>query len=116
MKNTILILSMATLASACVKLEVNPESVISDTIQASKDIYQSAKHNINGEQTRVFTHTMPYDASQDTASNTSACKTALIESIKSSHKLIKVHAESSEITDKHQKKSVICSIDAIIKS
>ena len=98
------------------RLEIKPGSVVSDTIDAGKDAYHTIKRNRNGEEERIYSHTIHFDAAKSNALNIATCKGEVIEIIDaSSLRISKVMSESSEILEGESGMVVACSLTALVK-
>ena len=63
------------LVTGCIKIQVKPKDVVSDTVSAGKDLYTTIKRKKNGTEERVYTHTLAFAAD----SNEQALGTACLE-------------------------------------
>lgn len=71
MKTALLIIIVLSL-QGCLKVEVkSPDSLVADTVQASKDAYQAVSDSIKGNKHSTFTHrhTFTTQDNQDSATN-----------------------------------------------
>ncbi|WP_445356636.1 hypothetical protein ACJJIC_06495 [Microbulbifer sp. ANSA002] len=111
---TVIALAIAT--TSCMKLEVKPGRVIGDTVDASKEAYQSIKRSRNGEEERDFSHKISYDPSISNAVNITNCKKEMMEVISASELTVsKVLTESSEVVGEAENKSVQCTVKAVVR-
>ena len=106
---------LSSALAACVKFEINPGNVVSDTVDAGKQLYQTVKRKRNGEEEREYTHIVAAkDESADTE-NTSRCKKQLEQDIQaSSSKLSKVLSESSEVIEVDGQRKIRCITMALV--
>ena len=117
MKNVTIIVALTVLVSGCVKLELNPGNIINDTIEASKNLYKTVKRNSNGEEERIYNHSIPSKDSQHDAKNILRCNDQIKSIITSSGlKITEILSESSKVTSDKQSRSVHCSIITTVKS
>ena len=116
MKNVSLLILISTLTASCVKLEVNPGDVIGSTVDAGKEAYRNIKMSRNGEERRIFNHSIPYDPSIENALNIANCRKEIIEIIESSGYIVsETVTESSKIVEEGIETSVSCSVDVIVR-
>lgn len=101
-----------TLAS-CVKLEIKPEKLISDTVRASQSVVETVKRKRQGATERDFQHTLPLRAGadeQDAGIECLAFATKLADA--ASAKPAEVISRSTEIVKEDEKSMLLCSIKA----
>ena len=114
-KKCIILLSSLIL-SACVKLEIKPEHVVSDSVEAGKDLYQLIKHKTDGTEERKYSHTIPLEANQSEQQAGQACLNyveALAQS--ASKKRISIKQQETKTMKTEQGLSLSCSLHATIK-
>jgi len=71
---TALLIIIALSLQGCLKVEVkSPESLVADTVQASKDAYQAVSDSIKGNKHSTFTHRHTLSAQDNQTSATSSC-------------------------------------------
>ena len=63
----------ALLAGGCVQVEVNPREIVTDTIDAGRELYRSVRRRVDGVEERRFTHRVPLGEGGDTAAAGAAC-------------------------------------------
>lgn len=78
------IIALAVATTSCMKLEVKPDGIIGDTVDAGKEAYQSIKRSRNGEEERNFSHKISYDSAISNAVNITNCKKEMMEVISAS--------------------------------
>lgn len=116
MKNLLLILIMTVLTTGCVKLQVNPEGLISESVDAGKELYQTIKRKRNDEEERKYTQLVTSATVQSDGLNSVQCKAMIRDNIKgSSLELIKILSESSEVAIFDGERKVKCEIVALVK-
>ena len=74
---TALLIIIALSLQGCLKVEVkSPDSLVADTVQASKDAYQAVSDSIKGNKHSTFTHrhTLSEQDNQTSATNTCLAK------------------------------------------
>ncbi len=71
-KGLLLACSMV-LVTGCIKIQVKPKDVVSDTVSAGKDLYTTIKRKNNGTEERVYTHTLSFDADSTEQELGTAC-------------------------------------------
>ena len=97
--------------SSCVKLEVKPEGLISDTVEVGKNIYKSVKAHKDGLQEREFSHSIAIVGNEEQAQ--AECSEALYKKINGASKnKAQILSESTEISD--AKNRLKCSAKAMI--
>ncbi len=71
---TALLIIIALSLQGCLKVEVkSPDSLVSDTVQASKDAYQAVSDSIKGKKHSTFTHRHSLTAQDNQTSATNTC-------------------------------------------
>ena len=71
---TVPLIIIALSLQGCLKVEVkSPDSLVSDTVQASKDAYQAVSDSIKGNKHSKFTHRHTLTAQDNQASATNTC-------------------------------------------
>lgn len=111
---TIIILTL--FVTGCVKLELNPGNIISDTIEASKSLYKTVKRKNNGEEERIYSHSIPSSESQLDSQKIIQCHNQIKSRISASNlKITEILSESSKVATDGQLRSVHCSIEVTIK-
>jgi len=116
MKTIITAIYILVACSACMKLEIKPGSVVSDTIDAGKDAYHTIKRSRNGEEERIYSHTIHLNSDKSNALNIATCKDEVTEIINASSLTVsKIISESSEIIEKDSVALVICSLTALVR-
>ncbi|WP_390591500.1 hypothetical protein [Simiduia litorea] len=115
MKKCIILLS-GLILSACVKLEIKPEHVVSDSVEAGKDLYQLIKHKKDGTEERKYSHSMMLEPGQ---SEQQAGQTCLhyVEAMATaaSKKRISIKQQETKTLKTEQGLSLSCSLHATIK-
>lgn len=113
----LLIIALCSVAStSCVKLELNPGNLINDTIEASKDLYKTVKRNNNGEEERIYNHSIPSHNSDSDVNQILQCHEQIKSQITASKFVItEVISESSKIEQTKNQRAVNCSLSAIVK-
>lgn len=113
----LLIIALCSVAStSCVKLELNPGNLINDTIEASKDLYKTVKRNSNGEEERIYNHSIPSHNSDSDVNQILQCHEQIKSQITASKFVItEVISESSKIEQTKNQRAVNCSLSAIVK-
>lgn len=114
MKNVLLVIFGLVLCS-CVKVQVKPEKIVSDTVRAGKDIYDTVQRNREGKQERVLSHRVAVQ-NGDTASALTSCRKivkqlAAQENEDSDMEILK---ESTEIVDEGSRSFASCEMVVLI--
>ncbi|MDN3640789.1 hypothetical protein QWY82_18465 [Simiduia curdlanivorans] len=115
MKKTTLFVSSLIL-SACVKLEIKPEHVVSDSVEAGKDLYQLIKHKKDGTEERKYSHTLMLEENQSEQQAGQACL-SYVEALatSASKKKISIKQQETKTLKTEQGLSLSCSLHATIK-
>jgi len=102
------------LTSGCVKLELG--NLVSDTVNASKELYQTIKRKSNGEEERKYTHSLPSSYENSDLENIKKCNKQIKDQIANSDfKITEVLSESSEINLTKDKRSIQCTLIVVVK-
>ena len=110
------ILGMILVLSGCLKLEVKPDHVVADAVDAGKELYTTIKRKNDGKEERLYSHTIPSSRKSEDAQNVQACKKQVLSDIKASvAKVSKVISESSEVIEGGGYRRVKCSVLALVK-
>lgn len=116
MKKLVIATTFTLFFSGCVKLEINPGSIVNDTIEAGKDLYQTVKRKNNGEEERVYNHSIPSSNAQLDNQKILQCHNQIKSRINSSGlKVTEILSESSKVTTDDQFRSVHCSLSVTVK-
>lgn len=108
---------LGVLISGCVQLEVKPDHVVSDTIEAGKELYHTVKRKSNGEEERSYTHIVHAGDEAFDAENIGKCKTQIEKNVAySSVTLSKILSESSEVVEMDGHRKIKCTIVAVVKA
>lgn len=103
--------------SGCVKLELNPGNLINDTIEASKELYKTVKRKSNGEEERIYNHSIPATNSQYDNQKIIQCHNQIKSRISASKlEITEVFSESSKVTTDGELRSVNCAFEVTVKS
>lgn len=99
----------------CIKLEIKPEGVVSETVDAGKALYQTLKRKRSGEEERVYTHMVfSKEAMQDSESFLK-CRSQIEGNIAlSATKLSKILSESSEVMEIEGDRKLKCTVVALV--
>ncbi|WP_444929720.1 hypothetical protein ACJJIF_18310 [Microbulbifer sp. SSSA002] len=110
------LIAMTLATTACMQFEVKPGRVIGDTVDASKEAYQSIQRSRRGEEERAFSHKTSYDAAISNTANIASCKKELMEVVSLSDLVVsQVISESSEVQDKDGDKTIYCAVQAVVR-
>lgn len=110
-----LLLLTAVITAGCVKVEVKPEEIVSDAVNASKSVYSSVQRKRDGLEERRFSHKMAIEANTtdpDTARNCLIYLRQLVND--SSENKAKILEESTELIKTDNGKTMVCHIRAAI--
>lgn len=100
-------------AVGCVKLEV--KDVVSDTVDAGKGLYTSAKRKRNGEEQKVYSYALPSESEELDIENMQKCKEQVIEMITvSGHELRKILAEESQLSLDSETRIIKCRLTVLV--
>ncbi|MFS1523864.1 hypothetical protein ACL7TT_07090 [Microbulbifer sp. 2304DJ12-6] len=110
------IIALAVATTSCMKLEVKPDGIIGDTVDAGKEAYKSIKRSRNGEEERNFSHKISYNSAISNAVNIANCKKEMMEVISVFELTVsKILTESSEIVGEDERRSVQCTVKAVVR-
>lgn len=116
MTRLITITSILVLVSGCVKFEINPGNLVSDTVGASKELYQTIKRKSNGEEERKYTHSVPSSDENSDLQTIAKCNQQVRQIIiNSGFEINDVLSESSEIKLANDTRSIQCTVMAVVK-
>ena len=115
MKNIVTISFItAFFVSGCVQIEIG--NAVSDTVDASKELYQTIKRKRNGEEERKYSHSIPSPDESHDLENIAKCKEQIKQIIDDSgFKLREVLSESSEISFVNESRSIQCSLIVVVR-
>lgn len=108
--------SLTVIFQGCVKIQIKPQDIVSDTVAASKDLYETIARKRDGKEERLYTHTVDIASagSQDAASE--QCSAFLKKAAAaSSEKPISILEESTEILETENASKLKCSLRAIVE-
>lgn len=116
LKFRILICLCCVALSGCVQLKFKPERVITDSVDAGKDVYETVKRNRAGLSERVFTHTLPLAAREDGQKAAAECFSFVRAAAASAaaDKELQVLSESSELIETPAGLALRCSLVALL--
>ena len=113
--NKVILITLCMLMSACVKLEIKPKDIVSDSVAAGKDLYRTVKRKKNGTEEREYTHTIPVDAEKSDAEVALECLSYLKElaeaATENSAEIVK---ESTKVIEDEQTRSIQCTAIVIV--
>ncbi len=112
-----IMLSIAACAclSGCVRVEVKPEKLVSETVSVTKEAYKAIKRKATGTQEREFTHRMPVRSDADSHVQAQECITFVKRQAEdASERKAEILSESTEIINGEYGQSLKCVIRAVI--
>jgi hypothetical protein len=102
--------------SACVSVEVQPKHLVSETVDAGKDLYRTVRAKSTGMEERSYSYTVPSDSSQMDTEAVEECFSNLTHLANStSKKEASIYDQQSEVITVEGRRSVRCSVTALIK-
>lgn len=113
MNNKLILVGIAIGLIGCVRIEA-PDNLVSDTVQAGKDVYDSVKErraNRSKDQ-QVFTHKYPVPNGEPISESSSNCINVAIETAKKTlhSEQLKVETSSTKPIQENGKTVLECSI------
>ncbi len=110
-------LFVVSILASCVKLQINPGNVVGDTVDAGKEAYETIKRNRNGEEERLYSHSIIFVESKTPAANVAHCKKEITGIIsESGYSLKSILSESSKVVESDSGTAVECELRAVVKS
>lgn len=101
---------------ACVKLEVKPQEIVKDTVNTTKDAYESYRLEKSGYIERVFEHSIELRDDENEADAALKCLTVLRKvAEESSEGKTKILSQSTKISGEDSNRSMRCKLEAYIK-
>lgn len=101
--------------SACVKVEVKPEKLVSETVSVTKEAYKAIKRKATGTQEREFTHRMPMRSDVDSHIQAQECITFVKRQAEdASERKAEILSESTEIINGEHGQTLTCVVRAVI--
>lgn len=101
--------------SGCVKIQFKPQELVSDTVSATKDLYETVKRKRDGTEERLYTHTVAISSDVSAEQATTECfafiNSALSEDDTKNPKLLE---QGTEILDTESGQKLKCSILAVV--
>lgn len=112
---TIVLTFSAVLISGCLKVEVKPQELVTDTIDASKGAYNSFVKKREGYKKRTFSHTLHISENDDESEAARRCIYHLRTVAEESSSLdVEIISEATATTLLEQGKTISCTVDAFI--
>ena len=109
------LLGLALLGTGCIRLEFKPGDLITDTVDAGKGLYTTIKRKRNGQEARLYEHTLPVAAGQSDAETASACFDYLQEVITlTTDGRAEFEGQSTEIVELDPGRGLRCTITAVV--
>lgn len=114
-KKIVLGIAVCACLSGCVRVEMKPEKLVSETVSATKDAYQAIKRKATGTQEREFIHRMPMRSDADSHAQVQEC----IKFVKrlaedASERKTQILSESTEVINGERGQTLTCAVRAII--
>lgn len=105
----------AVLISGCLKVEVKPKELMTDTVDASKGAYNSFVKKREGYKKRSFSHTLHISENDDESEAAKRCINHLRSVAEESSSLdVEIISEATTMSPLDQGKIVSCTVDAFI--
>ena len=103
--------------AGCVKLEVKPDHVVADTVDAGKSLYRTLRAKSNGEEERLYTHILPSENVQEDKAQLAVCFEQLDALAKTSaRKVIKSYDQQTEVFTENEQRKFRCSQRVRVKA
>ena len=113
---SIVLLTLIFLSSSCVKLEVNPGNVVSDTVDAGKDLYKTIKLKSNGEEEREYSYSTLSMIESEDSEKVELCFSHIKSMVANeSKRKPKYENYNSSVEVDGDKRSIKCSLTAVVK-
>lgn len=110
------VIALSFLIHGCVKFEIKPGDVVSDTVDAGKDLYTTIKRKRDGEEERSYSHSVASETQEGDTAKIASCKKQILSDIKvSSLVLEKILSEATEIDSSSGRRKVICKMVVVVK-
>ena len=101
--------------TACVKFEIKPKDIVSDTVEAGKGLYRTIKHKKDGTEEREYSHTMPIGADKADTEVAAECLSYLNELAEAAtENPVDIVKESTEAIEVEQTRSIKCTVIAVV--
>lgn len=115
MKRIITVL-LALVLSACVKLEVKPQEIVKDTVNTTKDAYDSYKLERDGYVERSFDHSLELKEEAQEADIALQCLDVVRKVAReSSDGKVKIVSQSTKVSGKKDSRRMNCKLEAYVK-
>jgi len=112
---TALCLCLSVSLASCLKLQVNAEGVVEDTVSAGKSLYKTIKHKKDGTEERLYTHMIDLLPDADEQRAGSECLAYLTKTINAaSDKAPKFLEQNTEVIKLDAGDKMKCSILALV--
>ncbi|MBY0572324.1 MAG: hypothetical protein K2P84_01480 [Undibacterium sp.] len=107
---------LAFVLSGCISVKLEPEKLVSDGVNASKQAYKSYKYGKDGKVEREFTHSLMIEKDQTKESTSSDCLKFLNQLVasKSADGKAQIVSESTRFFTEKTEHWVGCSVKAMI--
>lgn len=110
-----LLVCTITVATGCVKIQLKPEKLASDTVSAGKSLYETIKRRKDGTEERIYSHTVVLDAEIDLRELSTQCLTHLKSIAQSAtDNDMKVLEESTEVLNLDSGERLKCTLRAVV--
>ena len=114
MKILAIITSSIFLVSGCISLDIG--NVVSDTVDAGKELYQTLKRKSNGEEERKYSHSVPSPDENSDLLSSAKCTQYIRNIIKNSDfNIVEIVSESSKLSVGSDARSIQCTLIAVVK-
>jgi len=112
---TSLCISVVALLTSCVKLQVNADGVVDDTVSAGKSLYRTIKHKKDGTEERFYSHSVELLPDADERQIGVQCLDYLAQTIETaSEKEPQILEQSTEIINAESGSKLKCSVRAVL--
>lgn len=101
--------------SACVKVQVKPKEIVSDTVSAGKSLYRTIKRKKDGTEERLYAHTLQIQPDQSDAQAGIDCLDYLREVAEAAtDNKMEILNESTEVGENDDTRTMTCKINAVV--
>ena len=102
---------------SCVRVQIQPEEIVSDTVAAGKSLYQTVKQRRDGTEERLYTHSLPLTEDDELVDVAKECQDFLKATAENaSDNEMEILEENTEVVtgDEGAGDKLICRLRAVI--
>jgi len=108
-------LVLFSVLSGCVRVQIKPKEIVSDTVSAGKSLYQTIKHKRDGTEERLYSHSVPLEADSSLVDVAGSCldflKTTAEEATQNKPEFLE---ENTEIINLEDGRKLTCKLRAVV--